>query len=1066
MGCHTPWWASFPLRVALGLFVSLLILTAALAFTAHDRLSAGQMGLIESAAETHAELLSNAVVPGLIFGDVAMLEELMVISASSEVFVAGELRDALDQILVRVGDPGAGSIDVLIEETITVDGRTLGTMTLGFTSTPLREQARRAVFELIAIAVVVIVVSLVGAMLLARWTTRRLDRLCDAGLRIQRGEFDFSTSVRGRDEISGLERIINYAASALEASRVAYERTVRDEARAHGRLRAMQIEVGAVLWEADARSGNWLFVVGDVQRVFGVSAKSAAKLRDTSGGSGCCNGDPAFGLCSISERLEGVVPEDREHVRKAWTDIVPASAVEYRWQPDPAVPRRWLRDQFSTIAQSVDEYTRFSEVFADRHRGERHPDAVEWLGHGQGAARAGVSMADESSVDAGAFREVVRGMTFDVTEAREAALQLAASERRLQRIVAHLSEGLFELDAEGRLRVCNPAFERMAGQRHEVLRGLPLIACIDPEDRSDVVAFLARLAQTPGRAEDCELRLATANDQSQSHSAERAAPQWVRMRGVSFRDDGHLRVIGTWVDISSRRKAEQQIRRLAFFDALTGLPNRSLLRDRVWQTIVQSRRHGAFSAVLFLDLDHFKDVNDMHGHAVGDRMLCNLADVLVGRVRRTDTVSRLGGDEFVVLLSDLGCEREQAAHHAERIAQDLLTAVNGAHLLAARRGDDGVSGGSFSETGGASNTAEGDPGTEVRLVPVDRPVPSINQSLSIGVAMFGPDDVSLGDDEVQAVDELFRRADLAMYKAKSAGRACVRHFDASLHAALTTRVELEHDLRAALDGEGGLALYFQKICSIEGRVSGAEALIRWNHPRRGLLSPAAFIPLAERSGLIVDLGFWVLDAAVEKLEAWARDPMCRNDYLSINVSAAQLRDDAFEARLRAHLDRGKFPSSHLRIELTESVFLDQSEIVISRMARIADLGVRWVLDDFGTGYSSLSYLTRLPLYGLKIDRSFVQQATRDYARASVVTTIVRLANALNLEVVAEGIEDRSELMFMAELGCRNFQGFLLGYPMEEAVWAEERRGCAPGGAAMDAVRHAVVNQGVDRKGGP
>lgn len=1038
---RTPWWASFPFRVSAGVFLALVLLTVALTWAAHQRLVAGQAALVESAAHTQTSLLRNAVIPGLIFGDVAMLDELMTIAAGSALFVSGELRDAFGAVLVRVGEADASAVELWIEEPIVVNGRTLGTMTLGFDDAMLRATSREASQHLVMIAALVTLLSLGVAVFLARWTTRRLERLRDAGLRIQQGDLDFAIPVTGRDEISGLERVLNYAVSALVASREQLERTARDEAQAHARLRALQTEVGAVLWEASPDTGEWLFVSGDVQRVFGLRPDELCGDDGVAG---------PFVLRSLAARLERVLPVDRERVREAWTVTRPASAVEYRWQTHPEAPVRWLRDQFA---------------------GQR-PRAQ-----------------DPATVD-----RAVRGITFDVTEMREAGQRLAASERRLQRIVTHLSEGLFELDGDATIRVCNPAFERMVGWSEAALRGRPLTSLLHSEDQAEFVALFGRLLSQTGRAETVEFRLAPGTGQTLApppstspRSRDGGRTRWVRMSGVSFEDNGRLGVIGTWVDITVRRESELEIRRLAFFDVLTGLPNRSLLRDRVAQAIARAQRQGSLGAVLFLDLDHFKDVNDLYGHAIGDRLLCNLAGVLASRIRRSDTVARLGGDEFVVLLTDLGDDRDQASIRAERVAQELLQAVRSARLMetasvqplardaragtAADASDDEPRERRSEPVPTAAGDADGEhagvPGR--RSDPVAREaVAQLQQSLSVGIALFGGDDADLGDDPMQAVDEVFRRADLAMYQAKSAGRGCVRHFDASLHSALTTRVEIEGDLRVALREREGLVLYFQQICALDGEVSGAEALLRWRHPRRGLLLPGTFIALAERAGLIVDIGLWVLDEAVARLEAWAQEPALRDDYLSINVSAAQLRDSAFEARLREHVARGRFPPSHLRIELTESVFLEHRDAVVERMSRIADLGVRWILDDFGTGYSSLSYLTRLPLHGLKIDRSFVQQATRDHARAAVVTTIVRLANALGLEVVAEGVEERSELMLLAELGCRRFQGYLLGDPVDESRWLDERRACRPPespppAAVFDGQRGAATRSVVARR---
>lgn len=444
---------------------------------------------------------------------------------------------------------------------------------------------------------------------------------------------------------------------------------------------------------------------------------------------------------------------------------------------------------------------------------------------------------------------------------------------------------------------------------------------------------------------------------------------------------GELALMGVSRDVSQRLAAEREINKLAFFDVLTQLPNRKLLQDRIQQAIVGSSRNHHAGALLFIDLDHFKNLNDTKGHEVGDQLLRQVALRLMDCVRAGDTVARLGGDEFVVLLENLDEGRDKAATEARVIGEKILAAI--------------------------------------------RPVFHLGEieyhiTASIGVALFKRDS--------ETVDELLKRADLAMYQAKSAGRDALRFFDPQMQSLVTTRAELEAALRKAIQARQFL-LHFQPQVHADGRIMGAEALVRWLHPERGLVSPAEFIPLAEDSGLILPLGQWVLEAACRQLVAWAHDPQASHLILAVNVSSRQFRHVEFVAQVLAVLKETGANPARLKLELTESLLLDDVEGTIVKMEQLKSQGVSFSLDDFGTGYSSLAYLKRLPLDQLKIDQSFVRDVLVDANDAAIARTVVALGQSLGLHVMAEGVETDGQRDFLASQGCLIYQGYLFSRPL-------------------------------------
>jgi diguanylate cyclase (GGDEF)-like protein/PAS domain S-box-containing protein len=451
-------------------------------------------------------------------------------------------------------------------------------------------------------------------------------------------------------------------------------------------------------------------------------------------------------------------------------------------------------------------------------------------------------------------------------------------------------------------------------------------------------------------------------------------------RAVFDRSGQAIGVLGIARNVTERKRAEEQIERLAFFDPLTGLCNRRLFHDRLAQAQVASTRHGQWAAVCFIDLDNFKDLNDTQGHDQGDLLLKQVSQRLQAAVREQDTVARLGGDEFVLLLEELGSAEDQAALYANNVGQKLLDALTVPYALG---------------RGPHHNTP------------------------SIGITLFR--------DHNERVEDILKRADLAMYQSKSAGRNTVRFFDPHMQEVVQRRSELERDLRQAL-AQGELQLYSQAVVNASGQPTGHEALLRWLHPTRGMVSPAEFIPVAEQTGLILAIGDWVLRAACQRLVSWGNHPATTAWTMAVNLSARQLRQSDFVQRVRAVLaDTGANPHL-LKLELTESLLLHDVEDTILKMDELARLGIRFSLDDFGTGYSSLSYLKRLPLSVLKIDQSFVRDLLTDPNDAAIARTIMQLAQSLDLKVVAEGVETEGQMHMLQRMGCESFQGYLFGRP--------------------------------------
>ena len=447
-------------------------------------------------------------------------------------------------------------------------------------------------------------------------------------------------------------------------------------------------------------------------------------------------------------------------------------------------------------------------------------------------------------------------------------------------------------------------------------------------------------------------------------------------------------------EVAERKQMEAQVREMAFSDPLTGLPNRRMLMDRLEQALAASSRHGHRDALLFIDLDNFKSLNDTLGHDKGDALLRQIATRLTGCVREGDTVARLGGDEFVILLQALNGTPPEIAKQVQTVAAKIL----------------GVLAEDYELDGHGHHS-----------------------SASIGVTLFG----GLPREKVE---EPLKRGELAMYQAKAAGRGTLRFFESEMQATVNARATLEAQLRQAVSA-GQFVLYYQAQSRGDAHLSGVEALLRWQHPRRGLIGPAEFIAVAESSGLILPLGRWVMETACKQLAAWAGRPETLHLTMAVNVSARQFKQGDFVQQMQAILAATGAKAEQLKLELTESVLVDNVDEIIGKMNALKGEGIGFSLDDFGTGYSSLSYLKRLPLYQLKISQDFVRDILLDPDDAAIAKMVVALTEAIGLDVIAEGVETEAQRDFLATLGCHRYQGYLISKPLPiEEFDAFVRRG--------------------------
>lgn len=548
---------------------------------------------------------------------------------------------------------------------------------------------------------------------------------------------------------------------------------------------------------------------------------------------------------------------------------------------------------------------------------------------------------------------------------------LRVSESRYRRLFETARDGILLLNAEtAQIEDVNPYLVEVLGYSHAEFLGKKLWEVGPFADVAESKEMFAEL-QTKGyvRYEDLPLR---------TKAGEHIDVEFV---SNSYDCEGTKVIQCNIRDITARKATEERIKNLAFYDPLTRLPNRRLLLDRLQQALASCSRSRREGALLFIDLDNFKALNDTLGHDIGDQLLQQVAPRLSACVREGDTVARQGGDEFVIMLKDLHENPEDAAAQIKVVGEKILVTLAQPYMLSSKKH---------------------------------------HSTASIGATLFGKHQSS--------IDDILKQADIAMYQAKADGRNTLRFFDPDLQSAVKARASLETDLRQGIR-EKQFLLHYQPQVDDAGRWTGAEALVRWRHPERGLVYPADFIPQVEETGLILPLGNWVLETACMQMVAWASRPETAHLTMAVNVSAHQFHQTGFVKHVLAAVKRTGADPSKLKLELTESMLLENVEDVIAKMTELKEQGIRFSLDDFGTGYSSLGYLKRLPLSQLKIDHSFVRDVLTDANDATITRTILSLGQSFGLTVIAEGVETAAQRTFLADHGCLAYQGYLFGRPV-------------------------------------
>ncbi len=558
------------------------------------------------------------------------------------------------------------------------------------------------------------------------------------------------------------------------------------------------------------------------------------------------------------------------------------------------------------------------------------------------------------------------GTVQDVTTQEEIALQL-----RIAAVAFETQQAIMVTDASVNIIRVNHAFELATGYLEAEVRGKnPRLLSAGRHDAAFYKTMWDAI-NTVGK---------WAGEIWEKRKDGKIYPKWLTITAIASHGVvSHY--VGVFVDITEQKQAEEEIHSLAFFDPLTKLPNRRLLFDRVHSALVQSTRSRHYGALMFLDMDHFKVLNDTKGHEYGDKMLIEVASRLKSCVRDVDSIARFGGDEFVVLLVNLSVVKEVAVAQAGAIAEKIRVSLSQTYLINRHHHE---------------------------------------SSPSVGVVLF------CGED--QQIDELFKRADMAMYQAKESGRNTVRFFEPVMQALLESNALLEHALRQAI-ANAEFELHFQVQTNQHNELLGAEVLLRWCSAVLGMVSPSQFIPIAEKTRLILPIGKWVLESACARLKAWESHPVLSNLHLAVNISPVQFHQEGFVEQVKAILEKTGANPKRLELELTENLVLEDVEVAIAKMTELKDIGVRFSMDDFGTGYSSLQYIKRLPIAQLKIDQSFVRDILTDPGDVMMVQTIVGIAQNFGYDVIAEGVEEHAQMLPLIKRGCCNFQGYLFSRPV-------------------------------------
>ena len=563
----------------------------------------------------------------------------------------------------------------------------------------------------------------------------------------------------------------------------------------------------------------------------------------------------------------------------------------------------------------------------------------------------------------------------DITEQR-----ILQQQQQIAAIAFESLEGMFIADAKGVILQVNRAFTDITGYSAEEIVG----------HTRDI---LNSGRQGPSFYRDMNTGLKSEGKWSGELWDRRkngeVYPTWMTITTVKNADNDISNYVFTLTDITLKKVAEEQIRNLAFYDPLTKLPNRRLMLDRLEHALSSRARQKRHGAVMMIDLDNFKTLNDSLGHDAGDKLLVSVASRLESCIREGDTVARMGGDEFVVIIEDLD-ETSLVEKQTQAVARKIITLLNEPYLLPQDFNKD------------------------------TQNVIQYHCSCSVGIALFSEQGIT--------VNELIKQADTAMYSAKAAGRNTLRFFAPHMQTLMTVRAAMESDLRDAIE-KSQFVLYYQPVVTDQNKLIGVEALVRWLHPERGIIMPEKFIPAAEASGLILPIGLWVLQSACDQLAKWATVPELAQLSIAVNVSAMQFHQTHFVSQVMTELKRSSANPLRLKLELTESVLIYDMDDVNEKMTTLKACGIGFSIDDFGTGYSSLSYLKRLPLDQLKIDQSFVKDIFTNPDDGAIARMIIALSQSMGLEVIAEGVENNAQLDCLTDLGCHVYQGYLFSQPL-------------------------------------
>lgn len=802
----------------------------------------------------------------------------------------------------------------------------------------------------IGFSILAIVLSTWMAHWLGRRLTRGLYELKQVAEKVESGQRDVRTIVRGADEVASLAQSLNRMLQSLENSERDLERVNRVYAAwtecsnlivRETEEQALLERICSILVERVPFKLAWF---GRADAHGRVQVLAASETRS------------AY-LEKITVLVDPARPEGQGPMGSALRDGMPRIHNHFASNSTSPWYDAALQENFNAVGAFP--VKRGGEIFA----------------------AIGV-YSEESNYFNSDLITLMQGLAYDVSyaldnfdrerqrRAANADLVLAAS------VFQHSKEGILVTDQENRIISANRSFTDITGYTlEEVLGKDPKVLASARQDADFYREMWASIKATGGWQGELWNRRKNGE----------VYPEHLTINSVKDAQGAVINLIGIFSDISERKMAEERIQHLAHYDTLTGLPNRALFSDRLQQALIYAQRNQSTVALLFLDLDRFKQINDTLGHGVGDQLLQMVSQRLLECVREQDTVSRQGGDEFIAVLP--GTDHEGA----DLVAEKILNAVIQPYVIE---------------------------GHDLRV------------SCSIGIALY--------PSQAQDVDTLIKYADVAMYQAKEGGRNKYLHFDPSMNASAYERLKMETSLRGAIE-RNELRLYYQpQIDLVDGRLIGCEALVRWQHSEMGLVSPASFIPLAEETGLIMPISDWVLEEALRQTREW-RDAGLPQITVSVNLSALQFRQRNLHEQVSQLLGKYELPAQVLDLELTEGILMQGVERTLAMLHELTMMGVGLSIDDFGTGYSSLSYLKRFPIQKLKIDQSFVRDVTHDSNDATMVRTIILMAHSLKLHVIAEGVETEDQADFLRQAGCERAQGYHFGRPMPAEAFSEYLR---------------------------